>query len=117
MDYLQEISRCVEIGKLDKVCPHPPELNGKPGVLELTRAALEQGMSVEEILERGLIAEPVGVKFDTGECSVADVNLQPDEVVPLLDVIGGRGVYLIVNAFEDEAQIEKVLRDVEPYRH
>jgi hypothetical protein len=38
-----------------------------------------------------------------------------DEVVPLLDAIGGRGVY-VLGLFRSEEEIEQVSRDAEPYR-
>ena len=38
-----------------------------------------------------------------------------EEVVPLLDAIGGRGVY-VLGLFRSEEEVEQVSRDVEPYR-
>lgn len=47
--------------------------------------------------------------------SVQAVDVAPEEVVPLLDAVGGRGVY-IITSFADEAAAEAMLRAVEPYR-
>lgn len=47
--------------------------------------------------------------------SVWVANLRKHEVIPLLDAIGGRGVYLSVNGLTI-AEAEQLARDVEPYR-
>jgi hypothetical protein len=47
--------------------------------------------------------------------SLQVVSIRPDEVVPLLDVIGGKGVY-ILTSFENEAQAEDLIERVRPYR-
>ena len=46
--------------------------------------------------------------------SVQVVNVEPDEVLPLLDAIGPKGVYLLIQ-FKDEQAAEAVLRRVEPF--
>ena len=38
-----------------------------------------------------------------------------DEVLPLLDAIGGRGVYVLTR-FDSEADAERLQAAVEPYR-
>ncbi len=49
-----------------------------------------------------------------GKC-VQVVEVKPEEVVPLLDVIGPEGTYVMVDCY-DEREIEQVIRAVEPYR-
>jgi hypothetical protein len=46
---------------------------------------------------------------------VQAINLRPDQVVPLFEATGAKGVYAMVE-FENEAQIEALARDVEPFR-
>jgi hypothetical protein len=46
--------------------------------------------------------------------SVQVVNVEPDEVVPLLDAIGNQGVYLLIQ-FKDEREAEQVHQRVEGY--
>lgn len=48
-----------------------------------------------------------------GKC-VQVVNVEPHEVQPLLDAIGGQGVYMLIQ-FKDEREAEQVLKMVEPY--
>lgn len=46
--------------------------------------------------------------------SVQIVNVEPDEVLPLLDAIGRKGVYLLIQ-FKDERGAEEVLKQVGGY--
>ncbi len=52
--------------------------------------------------------------LDSGK-SVQVYMVWPDEIVPLLDAIGGRGVY-ILGLFSDEAEVDRVLESVEQFR-
>ena len=46
--------------------------------------------------------------------SVQVVNVEPGEVVPLLDAIGNRGVYILIQ-FKNEQEVGQVLKRVESY--
>jgi hypothetical protein len=46
--------------------------------------------------------------------SVQVVNVEPDELVPLLDAIGTKGVY-VLSQFNDEREVEQTLKRVERY--
>ena len=46
--------------------------------------------------------------------SVQVVNVEPHEVVPLLDAIGNQGVYILIQ-FKNEAEVEQVSKLIEPY--
>jgi hypothetical protein len=46
--------------------------------------------------------------------SVQVVNVEPDELVPLLDAIGTKGVY-VLSQFDDEREVEQTLKRVERY--
>lgn len=52
--------------------------------------------------------------LDVGK-SIQAVYVKPDEVAPLLDAIGPKGVYLMV-LFENEQQCEEVAKVIERYR-
>jgi hypothetical protein len=47
--------------------------------------------------------------------SVQAVGVEADEVAPLLDAVGGKGMY-IQTAVADESEMEHLLRIIEPYR-
>ncbi|HMP81839.1 MAG TPA: hypothetical protein PKA41_03945 [Verrucomicrobiota bacterium] len=46
--------------------------------------------------------------------SVQIVNVEPHEIVPLLDAVGNNGVYILVQ-FKDEHEAEQVRNQIEPY--
>lgn len=46
--------------------------------------------------------------------SVQIVNVELHEVLPLLDAVGPKGVYMLIQ-FKDEAQVEHVAKLIEPY--
>lgn len=72
---LNEIAKCVEFGKIDKASPYPPDMKGQEGADELTKAAIENGIKPDEILEKGLIPamELVGNKFSRNEIFVPEM--------------------------------------------
>ena len=71
-ELLIKLSRCVELGKIDKVSPYPPDMKGQEGADELTRTALEQGIKPDDILEKSLIPAmaSVGERFSRKEIYV-----------------------------------------------
>jgi hypothetical protein len=52
--------------------------------------------------------------LDAGK-SVQAVGVEVDEVEPLLDAVGGKGMY-VHTAVSNETEVERLLRIVEPYR-
>jgi len=62
---LEQISTCIEYGKINKVSPYPPDMKGQDGADELTLQALDMGISAFEILNEALIPgmERIGIKF------------------------------------------------------
>jgi methanogenic corrinoid protein MtbC1 len=71
-EILQKLSHCIESGKTDKASPYPPNLKGEDGADELSKLALESGVSPNEILEDALIPAMaiVGNKFSRKEIYV-----------------------------------------------
>ncbi len=71
-DLLEKLSVCVEFGKIDIKSPYPPSMKDQEGAFELTRNALEAGISPGEILEEALIPamSRVGQKFSRNEIFV-----------------------------------------------
>lgn len=74
-DRLKQIAICVERGKVNAKSPYPPDLKGQEGVDELTRAALDTGVSAQDLLEQGLIEgmKAIGARFRRDEVFVPDV--------------------------------------------
>ncbi len=71
-ELLEKLSVCVEFGKIDIKSPYPPAMKGQEGAFELTKGALEIGVSPQEILEEALIPamSRVGQKFSRNEIFV-----------------------------------------------
>lgn len=69
---LEQISKCIELGKINKESPYPPDMKGQNGADELTKKALDEGIGPNEILENGLIPAMgiVGNKFSKNEIFV-----------------------------------------------
>jgi hypothetical protein len=91
---LCHLDALLEIEALDAIewTPNPDlPLGGDPRWFDLYRRILDAGKSVQAYLVR------------------------PSEIVPLLDAVGGKGIY-ILGIFRDEAEVESVLKDVEQFR-
>jgi methanogenic corrinoid protein MtbC1 len=71
-ELLEQISHCIEFGKINAASPFPPEMKGKPGADELTRQALEEGIAPDRILHEGMVTgmERVGKKFSENKVFV-----------------------------------------------
>ena len=52
---LEKLLEAVELGKVDKKSPYPPQLKDRDRAYELAGQALEQGFLPDEILENALI--------------------------------------------------------------
>ena len=74
-DLLQNLARVVELGKINKDTPYPPELKGEDGASELTVAALEKGIEPQTILNQGLTPgmKSIGDKFEKGEAFIPNM--------------------------------------------
>lgn len=71
-DILNQISLCVEAGKINKASVYPPAMKDQDGADELSKKALELGFSPTEILEKALIPAManVGNRFSRKEIYV-----------------------------------------------
>ncbi|MDP4291034.1 MAG: cobalamin-dependent protein [Bacteroidota bacterium] len=73
-ELLQKLTECVELGKINKVSPFPPQMKGQDGADELTKQALESGISAEQVLEslvKGMSI--IGDKFSAGKAYVPNM--------------------------------------------
>ena len=62
---LAKLGEAVELGKVDKNSPYPPQLKGEDGADELARQALDNGVAPSDILTEALVPamDRVGQKF------------------------------------------------------
>ena len=71
-DILRRLSYCVEMGKINKASPYPPDMKDQEGADELAAIALDEGVKPEDILEKALIPamSVVGNRFSRQEVFV-----------------------------------------------
>ena len=76
-DLIDKLGECVEFGKINQASPYPPTMKGMPGADELTKEALEAGLSPQMILNDALIPamNRVGNKFTEGKIFVPQMLL------------------------------------------
>lgn len=74
-DIAEQIAICIERGKVNHDSPYPPDLKGQDGADELTRRALDDGVSADSVLTGGLIVgmSRVGKKYSAGKAFVPDL--------------------------------------------
>lgn len=76
-ELLKQIATCIEFGKVNQTSPYPPQMKGQEGADELTRKALEEGITPSQILEEGLVSAMavVGQKFSENKIFVPQMLL------------------------------------------
>lgn len=74
-ELLKQLAECVEFGKINKAAPFPPQMKGQDGADEITRQALDNGISAQAILANGLMPgmEKIGIKFRENKVFVPQV--------------------------------------------
>ena len=74
---IDQISACVENGKVDMKSPYPPQMKGQPGADELTRQALDEGVSPNDVLNLALVPamNRIGQKFTENKIFVPQMLL------------------------------------------
>jgi Predicted cobalamin binding protein len=73
-EVLVKLEECVERGKINLASPFPPALKGQTGADELTREALDSGISAEDVL-KALVSgmAKIGEKFSAGKAFVPEM--------------------------------------------
>ena len=76
-DILEQLSICIERGKVDREANHPPDMQGEDGAVELTKQALDEGYKAQEILSKGFMPgmRRIGDKFGSGEAFIPDLMI------------------------------------------
>ncbi|MBW6457555.1 MAG: corrinoid protein [FCB group bacterium] len=75
MSLLESIKECVVQGHIDAASKFPKEMEGREGVRELTRKAIDTGTEVEDILTKALIPAMsiVGQRYERNEIFVPEM--------------------------------------------
>ena len=74
-ELLKQLTVCIERGKVNAQSPFPPDLKGQDGADELTKKAIEQGLTPEIILNDSLMVgmRNIGDKFEQGKAFIPDM--------------------------------------------
>lgn len=86
---LVQLSECIEKGKINAESPHPKELLGKPGAVELVNSLLDSNISPEVILNFGLLTgmKTIGEKFKDGFIFIPDVLIAAKAMNVSMDLL------------------------------
>jgi len=74
-ELLEQLSMCIERGKVNEKSPFPPDLKGQVGADELTKKALDEGVEASSILNDSLMIGmgKIGDKFESGKAFIPDM--------------------------------------------
>lgn len=74
-DILEQLSYCIEKGRVNRDSTYPSDMRGFPGAVELTENALQSQISPQDILNLGLMPgmKIVGDKFKSGKIFLPEV--------------------------------------------
>lgn len=119
-DLIQQLFECVEFGKINLASPYPPQMKGLPGADEITREALETGITPDEILNGALISamNKVGQKFTDKQIFVPQMLLSAKAMNASMTYlkpyfadgsVKRKGVFIVGTVFGDLHDIGKNL--------
>lgn len=117
---LEQITLCVEKGKINLVSPFPPQMKGQLGSDELTKQALEEGVTPGEILNEALVPamNHVGQLFSENKIFVPQMLLSAramgasmNHLKPFFQTgeVKRKGVFIMGTVFGDLHDIGKNL--------
>ena len=88
-DLLNQISICIERGKVSAQSPHPADMKGLAGAIELTENALINKIPAKDILENGLLKgmQKVGEKFRDGKIFIPEVLISAKAMSSAMELL------------------------------
>jgi len=86
---LQQLSLCIEKGRVNKDSNYPPDMKGLSGAFELTRQALEEGVSAQAVLNDGFLPgmKIVGDKFRDGKIFLPEVLISAKAMSSAMELL------------------------------
>jgi methanogenic corrinoid protein MtbC1 len=88
-DLIERLAYCVEHGKINKAAPYPPDMKGEDGADELTKKALEEGISPQDLLSKAFEVgmERVGKKFAENQVFVPQLLMSAKAMTTAMEHI------------------------------
>ena len=86
-EILQQLSLCIEKGRVNKDSNYPADMKGMPGAVELTQQALSEGTLAQDILNIGFLPgmKIVGDKFKDGKIFLPEVLISARAMSSAMD--------------------------------
>jgi 5-methyltetrahydrofolate--homocysteine methyltransferase len=117
---LVELQKNVVLGRIDKDEDLYENMIGQPGVIELTKQCIDEGLAIKDILHEGLIQsmDEVGKRYESGQYFLPDLIASADAMIGGLNVlkpylaeeeIQSQGKVVIATVEGDEHDIGKNL--------
>ena len=88
-EILQQLSLCIEKGRVNKDSNYPPDMKGMPGAVELTQQALANGLSAQAVLNDGFLPgmKIVGDKFRDGKIFLPEVLISAKAMSSAMELL------------------------------
>lgn len=81
-DIIEKIAICIEMGKLNKESPYPPDMKGQDGADEIAEKALKDGVHPDVLLEGCVLGmERIGKKFGEGKAYVTNLVISAEAMI------------------------------------
>jgi len=86
---LQQLSLCIEKGRVNKDSNYPTDMKGLSGAFELTKQALEEGVSAQAVLNDGFLPgmKIVGDKFRDGKIFLPEVLISAKAMSSAMELL------------------------------
>jgi len=88
-EILQQLSLCIEKGRVNKDSNYPPDMKGLSGAVELTKQALNDGISAQDVLNVGFLPgmKIVGDKFKDGKIFLPEVLISAKAMSSAMELL------------------------------
>ncbi len=88
-DILNQLSLCIEFGKLNRQSKYPDSMAGQDGAVELTQNCLNKNISPVKILNEGMMAgmQRVGIKFRDGKIFLPEVLIAAKAMTGAMELL------------------------------
>ncbi|HRN27886.1 MAG: corrinoid protein [Ignavibacteriaceae bacterium] len=86
---LQQLSLCIEKGRVNKESNYPPDMKGLSGAVELTQQALDDGISAKDVLNNGFLPgmKIVGERFRDGKIFLPEVLISAKAMSSAMELL------------------------------
>jgi 5-methyltetrahydrofolate--homocysteine methyltransferase len=88
-EILQQLSLCIDKGRVNKDSNYPPDMKGLSGAVELTQQALNAGISAQDVLNIGFLTgmKKVGDKFKDGKIFLPEVLISAKAMSSAMELL------------------------------